>query len=74
MRKNGLYIAKQKNKIEHSAIDKSGLDIDRIRSVDNKQYDELYKNHELIDYILTQCSYTYINVIDSLQFDLGDLS
>ncbi|KTD40134.1 ankyrin repeat domain-containing protein [Legionella parisiensis] len=67
-----IIYRKIENKLDILVLDKSALDIDLIRSVDNKQFNKIHNDHELIDYILNQCEYTYINVIDTLQCNLGD--
>ncbi|WP_298627944.1 ankyrin repeat domain-containing protein, partial [uncultured Legionella sp.] len=67
-----IIYRKNKDQMESLILDKSGLDIDMIRCVDNKQCHQIYKSHELIDYILLQCSHTYADVVECLQGELWD--
>ena len=67
-----IIYRKIEEKIESLILQKSSLDIDMIRSVDNKQYHQVCKDYELIDHILVRCSHTYSDVVDWLEFELAD--
>lgn len=58
--------------IHASVVDKNHLDMDRVKSIDNKLQNKIYRNHELINYILCQCSVPTINAIEWLEMDLYD--
>ncbi|WP_454784646.1 ankyrin repeat domain-containing protein [Legionella sp. WA2024007413] len=60
------------NNVVHFVIDKNALDADKVKSIDIRLHNKIYNDHELIDYMLLLSSYTYIDVIDGLQFELSD--
>lgn len=63
---------KEGGNIHSLVVDKSHLDMDRVKSIDNKQQNKIHRNHEIIQYILCQCRVTNSDAIEWLEMDLYD--